>query len=180
MLPFFRRFCQATVWGCTGLHRKSCVCWQDASPWVHRGHWLSLLPTGGLCGRGSWLRSINNWKSPGWPKRINMFPIMPPEWWPVGACKNIWPWRKISVDSWVLLRTGLTGSKCQAGWSMSPEPLVRLSDGSCPAIITVPWSCQWPLLGQSPKSVIEPWNLLYALPQKFLVFSWSRLDTWLW
>ena len=36
-----------------------------------------------------------------------------------------------------MLRNGLTGSKCQAGQSMSPEPLLRLSDDSCPAVITV-------------------------------------------
>ena len=103
-------------------------CWPDASPWVHRGHWLSLLPTGGLCGKGSWLRNINNWKSPGWPKRIKMFPIMPPEWWLVGACQNMWPWRKTSVDLWVLGRSclgmvsqGVSARQARA-WALSPLP----------------------------------------------------------
>ena len=36
-----------------------------------------------------------------------------------------------------VLRNGLTGSKCQADQRMSPQPLVRLSGGSCPAVITV-------------------------------------------
>ena len=45
------------------------------------------------------------------------------------------------MDSWVfgkhVLRNGLTGSKCKSGQSMSPEPLVRLSGGSRPAVILV-------------------------------------------
>ena len=36
-----------------------------------------------------------------------------------------------------MLRNGLTGSKCQAGQSMSPESLARLSGGSHSAVITV-------------------------------------------
>ena len=36
-----------------------------------------------------------------------------------------------------MLRNGLTGSKLQAGQSISPESLFRLSGGSCPAVITV-------------------------------------------
>ena len=35
------------------------------------------------------------------------------------------------------LVNGLTGSKIQAGQCTSPEPLVRVSGGSCPAVITV-------------------------------------------
>ena len=49
--------------------------------------------------------------------------------------KKGWCWL-VGVGK-LMLRNGLTGSKCQAGKNVSPEPLVRLSGSSRPAVIIV-------------------------------------------
>ena len=60
------------------------------------------------------------------------------QWEPVRTCdledRLVWTH---GFSGSCMLRNGLTGSKCQAGQSMSPEPLLSLSGGSCPAVITV-------------------------------------------
>ena len=70
------------------------------------------------------------------------------------------------------LVNGLTGSKFQAGQSTSPEPLVRVSGGSCPTVITVSLTLSVASAGPLPlNQFLEAGNLFYVLAEKFLVFS---------
>ena len=79
-----------------------------------------------------------------------------------------------------MLRNGLTGRNCQAGQSTSLEALVRLSGGSCPALLLslCPGSCQWLMLGHLPESVSGALKSLICAGPEVSNFLLTSPATW--